>query len=110
LKKLIEKSLDADKALDITLVDLAGKSSLADYMIVASGTSQKHIATLADHLVDKLEDTGFARVPVEGKGNSDWVVIDAGSIIVHLFRPEARQHYNLEKMWGVPELSMEAAL
>ncbi len=79
-------------------------------MIVASGTSQKHIATLADHLVDKLEDTGFSRIPVEGKGDSDWVVIDAGDIIVHLFRPEARQHYNLEKMCGVPELTMEAAL
>jgi ribosome-associated protein len=110
LKKLIEQSLDDDKAEDITSVDLAGKSSLADYMIVASGTSQKHIATLADHLADKLYNVGFASVPMEGKGASDWVVLDAGAIIVHLFRPEARQHYNLEKMWGVPEMSMEAAL
>lgn len=83
-------------------------------MIVASGTSQKHIATLADHLVDKLQETGYATVPAEGKGTSDWVVLDVGNIIVHLFKPEARQHYNLEKMWGVPQMpeqmTMEAAL
>lgn len=80
-------------------------------MVVASGTSQRHISTLADHLVDKLHEQGFASVPVEGKEMSDWVVLDAGAVIVHLFRPEARQHYNLEKMWGIPELAtLEAAL
>ncbi len=110
MKKLIEKSLDADKAQDITSIELAGKSSIADYMIVASGTSQKHIATLADHLIEKLHDKGFGHIPVEGKGDSDWVVLDVGSIIVHLFRPEMRQHYNLETMWGMPEVTLEAAL
>lgn len=79
-------------------------------MIIASGTSQKHISTLADHLVDKLYDMGISPVPVEGKESSDWVVLDAGMIIVHLFKPEMRQHYNLEKMWGIPEMTMEAAL
>lgn len=80
-------------------------------MVIASGTSQKHIATLADHLVDKLSDAGIRPVPVEGKDRSDWVVLDAGAIIVHLFRPEMRQLYNLEKMWGVPaEMALEAAL
>ncbi len=79
-------------------------------MIVASGTSQKHIATLADHLADKLYEAGHTSVPVEGKDASDWVVLDAGAIIVHLFKPDAREHYNLEKMWGVPDMPMEAAL
>ena len=110
LKRLIEKSLDADKAEDIVAIDLAGKSSLADYMIVASGRSQKHISTLADHLADRLHDTGIASVPVEGKNASDWVVLDAGDIIVHLFHPEARKLYNLEKMWALPTEAMEAAL
>ncbi len=110
LKKLIEKSLDAAKAQDITSIEITGKSSIADYMIVASGTSQKHIASLADHLVEKLHEKGFDYIPVEGKGESDWVVVDVGNIIVHLFRPETRQHYNLEKMWDMPEMTLEAAL
>lgn len=91
-------------------IDLAGKSSLADYMIVASGTSQKHMATIADHLAERLEDVGIQYVPAEGKGVSDWVVLDVGAVIIHLFRPEARQHYNLEKMWCMPAVTMEAAL
>ena len=111
LKRLIETSLDDDKAQDIVAIDLAGKSSLADYMIVASGLSQRHITTLADHIAEKLRVMGFASVPMEGKDSSDWVVLDAGTIIVHLFRPEARRHYNLEKMWAMPApAAMEAAL
>ncbi len=110
LKRLIEKSLDADKAEDIVAIDLAGKSSLADYMIVASGNSQRHITTLADHLADKLRTIGYGAVPTEGKETSDWVVVDAGDIIVHLFHPEARRHYNLEKMWAMPMPALEAAL
>lgn len=96
--------------MDIATVDLSGKSSLADYMIVASGTSQKHLSTLADHIAEKLHGLGMSFVPIEGKDVSDWVVVDAGTVIVHLFRPEVRQLYNLEKMWGMPELTMEAAL
>lgn len=110
LKRLIEGSLDDDKAQDIVAIDLAGKSSLADYMIVASGLSQKHISTLARHLSEKLGAVGFGRVSVEGE-DSDWVVLDAGNIIVHLFRPEVRRLYNLEKMWALPfPAALEAAL
>jgi ribosome-associated protein len=112
LKRLIEASLDDGKAQDIVAIDLAGKSSLADYMIVASGLSQRHITTLAEHIAEKLRVIGFASVPTEGKESSDWIVLDAGDIIVHLFRPEARRHYNLEKMWAMPTMpaAMEAAL
>jgi ribosome-associated protein len=111
LKRLIESTLDDAKAQDIVAIDLAGKSSLADYMIVASGLSQRHISTLADHIADKLRDTGYASVPIEGGETSDWIVVDAGSIIVHLFRPEARRLYNLEKMWAMPMPEiLEAAL
>jgi ribosome-associated protein len=110
LKTLIEKSLDDGKAIDIVTVDLAGKSSLGDYMIIASGTSQRHITTLADHIVDKLENNGLGGIPIEGRDSSDWVVVDAGNIIVHLFHPEARKHYNLEKMWSMALPPIEAAL
>ncbi len=112
LKNFIKTSLDDDKAQDIVAIDLAGKSSLADYMIVASGLSQKHIATLADHLAEKLGERGLEHVAIEGKESSDWVVVDAGNIIVHLFRPDARRLYNLEKMWSLPmqQMELEAAL
>jgi len=79
-------------------------------MIVATGTSQKHISTLADHIEEKLEAKGIGPLPMEGRESSDWVVVDAGDIIVHLFHPEARRHYNLEKMWEMPEPVREAAL
>ncbi len=112
LKRLIESTLDDAKAEDIVAIDLAGKSSLADYMIVASGLSQRHITTLAEHIAEKLRGIGFASVPVDGEEGSDWLVLDAGNIIVHLFKPEARRHYNLEKMWAMPapQQMMEAAL
>jgi len=111
LKRLIESTLDDAKAEDIVAIDLAGKSSLADYMIVASGLSQKHISTLAERIAEKLREIGLVSVPADGKEGSDWIVLDAGLILVHLFRPEARRHYNLEKMWAMPALpAMEAAL
>lgn len=106
LKKLIESSLDDDKASDITTIDLQGKSSLADYMIVATGLSQKHLVALADHIIEKLEDTGRYNIRAEGsKTASDWIVVDAGTIIIHLFRAEKRGLYNLEKMWATSEFS-----
>ncbi|HEU5046875.1 MAG TPA: ribosome silencing factor [Rickettsiales bacterium] len=109
LKNVIEELLDSDKASDIAAIDLTNKSSLADYMIVATGLSQKHLSALADHIVEKLQALGFKHVPVEGKNESDWIVVDAGNIIIHLFRQEARSLYNLEKMWAMPAMA-EAAM
>lgn len=100
IKALIEKSLDADKALDIVTIDLDGQSALADYMIIASGTSSRHVGALAQKLRDRLESRGLENVRLEGVAQSDWVVLDAGDVIVHIFRPEVRSFYNIEKMWG----------
>lgn len=97
--KLIEDSLDADKAEQIVKIDLAGKSSIADYMVIASGSNARQLAAMADHLVDKLKSRGQKNVPIEGKSQGDWVLVDAGDVIVHLFQPDARKHYALEKMW-----------
>ncbi len=105
LKTVIEATLDADKASDIYTIDLAGKSSLADYMIVATGLSQKHLSAIAEHIVEKLETLGFAQIPVDGKSPTDWIVVDAGNIIIHLFRQETRNLYNLEKMWAAPAVA-----
>ena len=104
LKTIIETSLDDDKAENIAAINLAGKSSFADYMIVATGRSQRHVSSLADKLVDSLKEHGFQPLSVEGKGTADWVLVDCGDIIVHLFRPEIREMYNLEKMWSAPLL------
>lgn len=92
--------LDDDKAIEPVVLDLHGKTSIADAMIIATGTSQRHIAAMAQHLVQKLKASGHT-AKVEGAKQSDWVLIDAGDVIVHLFRPETRQFYNLEKMWSV---------
>lgn len=100
MKTLIEQSLDADKAEDIVTIDLSGQSALADYMIVASGTSSRHVSALADKLKTRLEIKGVKGIRSEGQSQADWVVIDAGDVIVHLFRPEVREFYNIEKMWG----------
>jgi ribosome-associated protein len=99
LVELVVDSLDGDKAEDIVVVDLRGKSSIADHMVIASGTSNRQVAAMADHLMRKLKDAGQP-VVVEGMPQCDWVLIDGGDIIVHLFRPEVREFYNLEKMWG----------
>lgn len=98
-KTLIEKSLDADKALDIVTIPLKDGSALADYIIVASGTSTRHVSALAEKIQEKLNKAGNKNVRIEGLGQSDWVVLDAGDIIVHIFRPEVRSFYNIEKMW-----------
>ena len=93
--------LDDDKAAEIVHIDLRGKSSVADGMIVASGRSHRHVGAMADHLLRALKDAGFGRARVEGLPHCDWVLIDAGDVIVHLFRPEVRQFYNIEKIWAV---------
>ena len=100
LAKLVATQLDEDKAENILEIDLAGKSPMADAMIVASGRSARHVAALADHVARKLKEAGVARVRVEGLPNADWVLIDAGDIIVHIFRPEVREFYNLERIWA----------
>ncbi|MHA1537325.1 MAG: ribosome silencing factor [Alphaproteobacteria bacterium] len=100
LLKAIEDQLAADKAEDIVVVDLEGKSSIADYMVIATGRSQRHVAATAGHLIEKLKSLGIVPVPNEGLRQGDWVLVDAGDIIVHLFRPAVRDFYNLEKMWG----------
>jgi len=101
LVTVIERSLDDDKAEEPVVIDLSGKSSIADYMVIASGRSARQVAAMADHLQRKLKAAGAVRLSVEGLQRSDWVLIDAGDVIVHLFRPEVRGFYNLEKMWGL---------
>ena len=94
------------KAEDAVTIDLAGKSSIADFMVVASGRSNRHVASVAENVIKDLEQAHVSRVRVEGLRQGDWVLIDAGDVIVHLFRPEVRSFYNLEKMWGaaLPEV------
>ncbi len=101
LEALVLDSLEDDKAEDIVAIDLRGKSSVTDIMIVASGRSARHVNALADHLVRKLKEHGSGQARVERMQTCDWVLIDAGDVIVHLFRPEVRSFYNLEKMWSV---------
>ena len=100
LLNAVLKSLDDDKAQDAVSIGLAGKSSIADYMVIASGTSHRHVASMADHVVRRLKDQGYETRAAEGLPQADWVLIDAGDVVVHLFRPEVRAFYNLEKMWS----------
>jgi ribosome-associated protein len=97
---LVLSSLDNDKAEDVVTIDLAGKSSIADHMVIASGTSGRHIGAMADHLLQKLKSDGRGPARVEGRAVGDWVLIDAQDVIVHLFRPEVRTFYALERLWG----------
>lgn len=98
IRALILASLDKDKAVDMVVIDLEGKSSLADCMVVASGTSSRQVAAMAEHLIEKLKAKGLTP-RAEGLNRADWVLIDAYDVIVHLFRPEVREFYGLEKMW-----------
>ncbi len=100
LQALIIESLEDDKAEEVTALDLAGRASFADRMVIATGIADRQIAAMATHLEEKLHKAGIRRVQIEGAGGSDWVLIDAGDIVVHLFKPEARALYGLEKMWG----------
>lgn len=101
LEDLILNSLEDDKAQDIVVIDLEGKSPVTDTMIIASGRSHRHVAALADHVLRAIKDSGAGRARVEGLQTADWVLIDAGDVVVHLFRPEVRDFYNLEKLWSV---------
>ena len=106
--ELMMKALDDDKAEDIVRIDLDGKSDVADAMIIASGRSQRHVAAVADHLARRLKEAGLGSVRTEGLPNADWVLLDAGDVIVHVFRPEVRAFYNLERIWS-PEARAEPA-
>ncbi len=101
LKELIETFLDSKKAQDIVSIDLRGRSSIADFLIIASGTSQRQVGSMAESLREDLKKKGLKNVRLEGIPQCDWVLVDAGDVIVHLFRPEIRTFYNLEKMWSV---------
>ena len=102
LLRLVERSLEDDKAEKVVVIDLDGKSSIADAMVIASGRSARQVAAIAEHLLERLKEAGLKGLAAEGTQRGDWVLIDGGDVIVHIFRPEVRQFYNLEKMWGAP--------
>ena len=98
--KEIVRWLDDAKGEEVVTIDLAGKSSIGDFMVIASGRSDRHVGAIAEQLQRKLKEKGFGRVRIEGLEACDWVLLDTGDIIVHIFRPEVREFYNLEKMWS----------
>ena len=100
LKNIILDTLDSNKALDIVSIDLKNKSSMADYMIVASGTSSRHIQSLSEQVLEKLKANGIKNSKIEGKESLDWKLVDGIDLIVHIFNPEKRKFYELEKMWS----------
>lgn len=106
---LAVQSLDDDKAEDVIVIDLAGKADFADFMIVASGRSTRQVSAMADKLCQRLKGAGIGGVQVEGAPQCDWVLLDAGDVIVHIFRPEVRTFYNLEKMWSGESPRLETA-
>ncbi|MEZ5931344.1 MAG: ribosome silencing factor [Alphaproteobacteria bacterium] len=108
---LIEQSLSDDKAIDPVTIDLTGKTSIADTMVIATGSSRRHIEAMAEHVLERLKARGMAGTLAEGRGQSDWVLIDAGDVIVHLFRDETRRFYDLERLWGsaLPEKERKVA-
>jgi ribosome-associated protein len=101
IAEIVLSRLDEDKAEDVVAIDLQGKSPLADTIVIASGRSQRHVSALADHILRALKEGGFGKAQVEGLPQADWVLIDVGDVIVHLFRPEVRAFYQLEKIWSV---------
>ena len=101
VRDLILQSLEDDKAENTVVIDLQGKTSLADFMVVTSGRSARQVGAMAQHLVERLKTLGVVGIEAEGLPQADWVLIDAGDVIVHLFRPEVRSFYNIEKMWGL---------
>ncbi|MCZ4091134.1 MULTISPECIES: ribosome silencing factor [Sinorhizobium] len=101
---LVLESLEDSKAENIVTINIAGKSALGDFMVVVSGRSNRHVMAIADHLITDLKDEGFGNSRVEGLEGGDWVLIDTGDVIVHIFRPEIREFYNIEKMWAAPEI------
>ena len=109
IKNNIEMILDNNKAIDITTIDLKNKSYIVDYMIIASGTSSRHLQSLSEILVSELKKIGLDNCRIEGKDSNDWKLVDAYDVIVHIFHPEKREFYNLEKMWA-EEIPKEKAM
>lgn len=103
MRDVILATLDENKAEDIVTIDLNGKSAIADYMIIASGRSSRHVVGLSNHISEALAKAGMNKAKFDGKENGDWVLGDSGDVIVHLFRPEVREFYNIEKIWCDPE-------
>ncbi len=102
-------ALDDAKAEETVVIDLTGRTALADAMVISSGRSNRHVGSIADRVVEALKEQGFKDLRVEGQPHCDWVLIDAGDVILHVFRPEVRQFYNLEKMWGTDRPGERAA-
>ena len=100
LKKIVIKTLDINKAQNIISIDLKDKSSMADYMIIASGTSSRHIQSLSEQVLEKLIDNGVSNSKIEGKESNEWKLVDGIDLIVHIFHPEKRKFYELEKIWS----------
>ena len=100
LKKFIEKTLNQNKAKNIISINLKGKSSIADYMIIASGTSSRHIQSLSEQVLEKLKDNGIKNSKIEGKDSNEWKLVDGIDLIIHIFHPEKRKFYELEKIWS----------
>ena len=109
IKKNIEKILDDNKALNVTCIDLKNKSYIADYMVIASGTSSRHLQSLSEILVTELKKLGISGCRIEGRDSNDWKLVDAHDVIVHIFHPEKREFYDLEKMWS-EEMPKEKAM
>jgi ribosome-associated protein len=97
---LVLQSLDDDQAQDVVSIPLEGKSSIADHMVIASGRSTRQVAAMAQKLSERIKQGGYGHVRIEGLPAADWVLVDAGDVVIHLFRPEVRSFYNLERMWG----------
>jgi|TARA_B100001093_G_C26673873_1_gene947380 ribosome-associated protein len=100
LKEIVINTLDLNKALDIVTIDLKDKSSMADFMIIASGTSSRHIQSLSEQVLEKLKDNGVKNSKIEGKESNEWKLVDGIDLIIHIFHPEKRRFYELEKMWS----------
>jgi ribosome-associated protein len=107
LLAVAQRSLEDDKAQDVVVIDLTKKSTISDHLLIATGTSARHLAAMAEHLVEHFKAAGLKRPMVEGKTVGDWVLVDAGDVVVHLFREEVRKLYNLEKLWGDPAVGPE---
>ncbi len=109
VKKTVEKILDTNKAINIVSIDLKKKSHIADYMIIASGTSSRHLQSLSETLTLELKKLGYANCNIEGKDSDDWKLVDAIDVIIHIFHPDKRKFYDLEKMWA-EQIPIEKAL